>query len=62
MTGVIQKSVEKLHIKMQQFLINYIGQPFTLINTTQLSNFAVIKITYVRGEVYRKLNIFFIRK
>lgn len=43
-TGVIPKERgKKLHIKMQQFLINYIGHPFTLINTTQLSNFAVIK-------------------
>ncbi|MEL0010872.1 MAG: hypothetical protein VW868_04860, partial [Bacteroidota bacterium] len=34
MTGVSPKARgKKLHIKMQQYLINHIGQPFTLVNT-----------------------------
>ena len=44
MTGVLHSARGLfLQYKMQQFLINHIGHPFTLINTTQLSNFAVIK-------------------
>ena len=50
MTGVIPKARgQKLHIKMQQFLINHIGHPITLINTTQLSNMAVIK-NHIRSK------------
>ena len=50
MTGVAPKARgKKLHIKMQQYLINHIGQPFTLVNTTQLSNMAVIK-NHIRSK------------
>lgn len=50
MTGVLPSARGLfLQYKMQQFLINHIGHPFTLINTTQLSNFAVIK-NHIRSK------------
>ena len=50
MTGVLHSARGLfLQYKMQQFLINHIGHPFTLINTTQLSNFAVIK-NHIRSK------------
>ena len=50
MTGVLPKARGAfLQYKMQQFLINHIGHPITLINTTQLSNMAVIK-NHIRSK------------
>jgi len=49
-TGVLPKARGAfLQYKMQQYLINHIGQPFTLVNTTQLSNMAVIK-NHIRSK------------
>lgn len=63
MTGVIPKARGmKFHIKMQQFLINHIGHPFTLINTTQLSNLAVIKNHIRSNRSLSKIEHIFYKK
>ena len=63
MTGVIPKARGmKFHIKMQQFLINNIGHSFTLINTTQLSNLAVIKNHIRSNRSLSKIEHIFYKK
>ncbi len=63
MTGVIPEARGKrLHIKMQQFLINHIGHPLTLINTTQLSNLAVIKNHIRANRSLSKIEHIFYKK
>ena len=63
MTGVIPKARGmKFHIKMQQFLINHIGHSFTLINTTQLSNLAVIKNHIRSNRSLSKIEHIFYKK
>ena len=63
MTGVIPKARGmKFHIKMQQFLINHIGHSFTLINTTQLSNLAVVKNHIRSNRSLSKIEHIFYKK
>ncbi|MEX0857881.1 MAG: hypothetical protein WD016_07025 [Balneolaceae bacterium] len=64
MTGVLPHARGKrLHIKMQQFSFAFIDRSITVINSTQLNNFNVIKNHMKEGRNISKIEyIFYLKK